>query len=67
MRSFNRHNLSPTGRWLHPLALAVSALMAPHLYAAPTNTALPSASLPLAGSVISNMAVGEYIEEGSTV
>jgi hypothetical protein len=67
MRSFNRHNLSTTGRWLHPLALAVSALMTSHAQAAPVNTALPNASLPLAGSVISNMALGEYVEEGSTV
>jgi hypothetical protein len=67
MRSFNRHNLSTTGRWLHPLALAVSAFMTSHAHAAPVNTALTGASLPLAGSVISNMALGEYIEEGSTV
>lgn len=50
---------------LTPLAMAVSMA----LVTAPawSNNPLAAASLPLAGTVISNMAVGEYLEEGSTV
>jgi len=37
------------------------------VYAATTGQVLPNTALPLAGTIISNMAVGEYIEEGTTV
>ncbi|MEC7118681.1 MAG: hypothetical protein VXW65_02105, partial [Pseudomonadota bacterium] len=52
-------------RQFSPLALAVSTV----LFSMPAwaNSPLPAASLPLAGTIISNMAVGEYIEEGTTV
>lgn len=56
---------SRLGRQLSPLALAVSAaLFSMPLWA---NNPLATAALPVAGTVISNMAVGEYIEEGTTV
>lgn len=67
MRSTTRHKTSTVSHWLHPLTLAVLAVMTPAVHAAPTGNALAGASLPLAGTVISNMAVGEYVEEGSTV
>lgn len=56
---------SRLARQLSPLALAVCALMP--VYAATTGQVLPNSALPLAGTIISNMAVGEYIEEGTTV
>jgi len=51
-------------RSLNPLALAVSAAL---LSAPAWSNTLPAAALPVAGTVISNMAVGEYLEEGTTV
>ena len=52
-------------RQLSPLALAICAVWP--AYAAPTGQVLANSALPLAGTIISNMAVGEYIEEGTTV
>lgn len=51
-------------RSLNPLALAVSAAL---FSASAWSNTLATAALPVAGTVISNMAVGEYIEEGTTV
>ena len=51
-------------RSLNPLALAVLAAL---FSASAWSNTLATAALPVAGTVISNMAVGEYIEEGSTV
>ena len=53
-------------RQLSPLMLAISTVW-PTAYAAPIGQVLPNSALPLAGTIISNMAVGEYIEEGTTV
>ncbi len=52
-------------RQLSPLALAICAVWP--AYAAPTGQVLANSALPLAGTIISNMAVGEYLEEGTTV
>lgn len=52
---------------LHPLALAILSCCVVSAHAATASNPLPSAIMPAAGSVISNMALGEYIEEGSTV
>ena len=51
-------------RSLNPLALAVSAAL---FSASAWSNTLATAALPVAGTVISNMAVGEYLEEGTTV
>ena len=61
----NAGRASRLARQLSPLALAICAAWP--VYAAPTGQVLPNSALPLAGTIISNMAVGEYIEEGTTV
>lgn len=61
----NSGRSSRLARQLSPLALAVSATL--FSAAAWANNPLAGAALPAAGTIISNMAVGEYIEEGSTV
>lgn len=61
----NSGRISRLARQLSPLALAICATWP--VQAAPTGQVLPNSALPLAGTVISNMAVGEYIEEGTTV
>lgn len=61
----NSSRSSRLARQLSPLALAVSAtIFSASVWA---NNPLAGAALPAAGTIISNMAVGEYIEEGSTV
>lgn len=60
-------SLQRPARRLHPLALALLGCCVATAQAATPANPLPTASIPLAGSVISNMALGEYLEEGSTV
>lgn len=61
----NSSRSSGLARQLSPLALAISAgLLGASAWA---NNPLPNSALPVAGTIISNMAVGEYIEEGTTV
>lgn len=61
----NSGRASRLARQLSPLALAICAAWP--VQAATTGQVLPNSALPLAGTIISNMAVGEYIEEGTTV
>lgn len=67
IKSSLHRSLQRPARRLHPLALALLSCCAATAYAASPSNPLPTASIPLAGSVISNMAIGEYVEEGSTV
>lgn len=60
-------SLQHPARRLHPLAIALLGCCSWGTHAATVSNPLPTANLPLAGSVISNMAIGEYIEEGSNV
>lgn len=52
---------------LLPLCLAMTLAVVPVSWAATDPVPLAEAAIPLAGTLISNVALGEFVEEGSTV
>lgn len=52
---------------LLPLCLAMTLAVVPVSWAATDPVPLAEAATPLAGTIISNVALGEFVEEGSTV
>ena len=66
MRLFTLPPAGPASRLL-PLCLAMTLAVVPVSWAATDPVPLAEAAIPLAGTLISNVALGEFVEEGSTV